>query len=125
MNGEPEAIARVPPAPFGSSELNAAQSNVFAPATATAIIQVPQAPPGINRMQAGGCWITFLWLPTVANEVVRLCFGDASATIPDPVASDRKFVAGVEHDYWLPVGYTGFKGLSAGGGELSWHRSSR
>ena len=123
MNGEPEAIARVPPAPAASGELNASQSTAFIAATPTAAIPIPGAVVAAPINAAGGCWITFVWFPTVADQAVRLCFGGSG--VANATATDRAFVPYTEHDYWCPIGFTHFKGLSAGGGELSWHRSSR
>ena len=123
MNGLPEAIQRVPPAPFGTSEVNAAQNTSFTAGVSTAAVAVPGAVALDPVDIAGGCFITFIWIPTVADELVRLCFGGAGVSAA--TANDRAFMAGVEYDYWLPAGWTHFRGLSVGGGNLSWHRSSR
>jgi len=122
MNGLPEAIARVPPAPYGSGVVNASQSTALAAGVAHAAVEVPGMVASSPLETAGGCWITWVWMPTVADEVVRMCFGGSDV---EAVATDRAFMPGVEEDYWLPIGFTHWSGLSAGGGELSWHRSSR
>lgn len=123
MSDNPEAIHRCAPGMAGTNDLNAARQTALAAGVASGA-----AVPGPSNAQIGNArglgkrWMTFIWIPIVADQLVRLAWGDANVVA---AATSRAFMAGVEYDYEVPNDYTNFSGLSAGGGELSWHVSNR
>jgi hypothetical protein len=120
MIAQSEAIARVAPGSAAlSAVINAARSTTLVAATPLVGVAIP-GPSGTAGIT--GRWMTFIWIPTVADQLVRLCWG-IDTTLA--AATDRAFMAGVEYDYWVPRDYTHLSGLSAGGGELSWHVSNK